>query len=371
MTILSESSDVHVNIKGFKIFKDRHGKLRCYHRASGEKIDLDKFPVDGLDFLGECGRIAALYKPSSEAKPGSLGLLVVEYKKSPAWQILEPKSREWYEMAFEYLKPINDTPLFRFNPPLVVKIMDRAIQVGKSWYFANQIKTSLSTIFSWAVERGMMDANPAKQVKKKKRPKDKPRANRPWTDNERFTALQEAPAHFKANLGIMMYIGLDPCDTIALRKNQSDGNAVDTNRKKTGHPVWKPIPTALKVILAAAPAHNAVTICANSYGEPWTKSGQDSVWFKLKADLLNRGLIGEGLTLKGLRHSHATLLGEQGENDRTIADALGDESESMGRHYSRDASVKKKMEKVVVAFNKNESKKLKNFVKPSGKSVKP
>ena len=30
----------HVRVKGFKIFKDRHGRMRCYHRATGHEIDL-------------------------------------------------------------------------------------------------------------------------------------------------------------------------------------------------------------------------------------------------------------------------------------------------------------------------------------------
>jgi hypothetical protein len=28
-----------IRVKGFKIFKDRHGRERCYHRKTGEKID--------------------------------------------------------------------------------------------------------------------------------------------------------------------------------------------------------------------------------------------------------------------------------------------------------------------------------------------
>jgi hypothetical protein len=27
----------HVRVKGFKIFKDRHGRMRCYHRATGTR----------------------------------------------------------------------------------------------------------------------------------------------------------------------------------------------------------------------------------------------------------------------------------------------------------------------------------------------
>jgi len=47
-----------VRVKGFKIFKDRHGRERCYHRKTGERIDLTKAPMG--EFLAECARISAL-----------------------------------------------------------------------------------------------------------------------------------------------------------------------------------------------------------------------------------------------------------------------------------------------------------------------
>ncbi|WP_158526380.1 hypothetical protein [Phaeobacter inhibens] len=31
-----------VRVKGFKIFRDWHGKMRCYHRLTGLKIDLER-----------------------------------------------------------------------------------------------------------------------------------------------------------------------------------------------------------------------------------------------------------------------------------------------------------------------------------------
>ena len=39
-----------VRVKGFKIFKDRHGRKRCYHRKTGEKIDLAKAPMGSAEF---------------------------------------------------------------------------------------------------------------------------------------------------------------------------------------------------------------------------------------------------------------------------------------------------------------------------------
>ena len=52
-----------VRVKGFKIFKDRHGRERCYHRKTGEKIDLTKAPKGSVEFLAECARISALAEP--------------------------------------------------------------------------------------------------------------------------------------------------------------------------------------------------------------------------------------------------------------------------------------------------------------------
>lgn len=367
MTILSTSSDLQIKIKGFKVFNDRHGKLRCYHRASGERIDLEKFPFRSAEFLGECGRVTELYRPTGKPKPGSLGLLIKSYKASPAWQELAPKTREWYEIGFVYLKPINDTPLLRFNSPLVVRIRDKAFE-KKGWYYANLIKTTLSTVFSWGHQRGFMDNNPARGIKKLKRPKALPRANRPWSDHERFVVLSEAPLYFKPVLGTILYTGADVCDAIKL-PNKID--SIEFNRQKTGVAVKQQLKSALKDILAAAPSHTSTTLLATSYGRPWAKSGVDTIWHRLKSRLEDEGKISPGLTLKGLRHTYATLLREMGEDDRTIADDLGQESQSMGRHYSRDADISKKTASVTKKFDRFEAQKIARFVKPAGKSVKP
>lgn len=366
MTILpTDCEPMNIKVKGFKVFKDRHGKLRCYHRATGIAIDLVKHPLESVEFLGECGRISALSAPDAAPKPGSLGLLIREYKKSPQWHDLQPKTREWYEMGFGCLKPINDTPLLRFKPSLVVKIRDKVLK-KKSWYFANLVKTTLSMLFAWGAERDYIEGNPAKQVKKIKRPKDKPRANRPWTAKEREIVIAEADAHAKPVLAALLYVGFDPCDAVKLAKTKFNGEAFDFNRQKTGNPVWKPAPRDLKQIIIKMPKHDAITLFANSYGKPWTKSGFDSYWHKLKKSLEERGLIDGGLTLKGLRHTHATMLRESGASHREVADALGDKSEAMGAWYSRDADLQDGQSKVIKAFDKRHK-----FVKPQKKSVKP
>ena len=68
-----------VRVKGFKIFKDRHGRERCYHRKTGEKIDLTKAPKGSAEFLAECARISAL-ATAVTPKPGTLGMLIEAYR---------------------------------------------------------------------------------------------------------------------------------------------------------------------------------------------------------------------------------------------------------------------------------------------------
>lgn len=70
-----------IRVKGFQIFGDRHGKLRCYHRATRLKIDLEKTPLGSAEFFAECVRIAAISEgqTSQAPKPGTLGGLVNAY----------------------------------------------------------------------------------------------------------------------------------------------------------------------------------------------------------------------------------------------------------------------------------------------------
>lgn len=92
-----------IRIKGFHIFRDRHGKWRCYHRKTRTAIDLAKAPLGSAEFLAECARISALTKAAGSPKPGTLGLLIVEYRSSVAFADLAERTRADYQRAFDYL----------------------------------------------------------------------------------------------------------------------------------------------------------------------------------------------------------------------------------------------------------------------------
>ena len=337
-----------IRVKGFQIFVDRHGKMRCYHRATREAVDLTKSPIGTAEFFAECARIGELTKASGPPKPGTLGLLVAEYRASPSFLDLAPRTRADYQRCLDYLKPIAETALVRFDRALVVRIRDKvATQHGRR--FANYVKAVLSIVFGWGAERGYLPSNPADKVK----------------NIRRAIVLAHARSHMRSAIALMMFTGLGPKDALRLPRSFYNAGEIAARRSKTGAPVYWRAPKALQEILADTPSHDAVTLCANSNGRPWTESGFRASWRKLRINLERKKKIGVGLTLYGLRHTVAVILREAGADERTIADALGQKTIEMARHYAQGADLKRKMSGVVASFDREVNRRRTKIVKPT------
>lgn len=341
-----------VGLKYLKIYRDRYGMERCYHRKAGLAIDLKKFPLGSPEFLSEYVRINNTLNQAMDTRAGTLGRLIKEYKQHPAFTDLADKTKSDYERYFNYLSPIFDTPIQQFTTPLVVKIRDKlAEKHGRR--SGNYVKTVLSIVFSWAKERGYCETNPAAEIKALKAAKDAPQANRPWTDSEREAVLEVLPRHMRLPIILMMFCGLDPQDALFLPKTAIADGKIDVRRGKTGVAVWMPLPEPVREEIEKQSTNksDSITVCLNSHGKPWTVSGFRASWRPIRIKLEGENKIGLGLTLKGLRHTVATILAEMGMDERTIADVLGQKTIEMARHYSRRADKSRKMESVVKNFN--------------------
>lgn len=354
----------HVRVKGFKIFKDRHGRMRCYHRATGHKIDLTKAPLGSAEFLAQCETIRAIAEAQKEKGPraGTLGGLLKSYFGTEHFANLAEATRRDYRKCADFLFPIRDTPVHVIDTPLVAGIHDKAAKrIG--WRRANMVRTLLSEVFRYNIPKGLIEANFAKDVIPKRRPRDRAYANRPWTIEERDIVLSRAKPHVRVALALMMNTGLDPSDALKLRKDQIDGDTIWGVRGKTGEEVAIPVSLTLQVALDSIPAHEAATVLASSLGGAWTYNGFSTVWHRFKTGLEEEGLIAPGLTLKGLRHTVATTLREAGLDERRIADLLGQKTPSMARHYSRSANLADKNRETMATLEKENARRAK-IVKP-------
>jgi integrase len=335
---------------GWKIQRDKKPpfRWRAYHRATGAKIDCTKFAVYSLAFDMEVHRINQLHV-TQEAKPGTIGMLIKKYRASPRFQKRATRTRADYQDVFDWLKPIEDTPLERFTRGFVAKIRDKA-ETQHRFRFANKVRSVLSLLFSWGMEYEYVKENPVTAVSVAERPKGLPDANRPWTDEEREAVLASLPLHMLLPISLMMFYGLDPQDALGLPKNAVTSVGIDTRRQKTGEPVYLPLFEPVAEALQKSPKHDAITLCANSRGRPWTYNGFSTNWDKTKRKLQAAGLVQPGLTLKGLRHTVGTILAELGKDNGTIALVLGHATEAMAKHYSRRADRSKQAVAAVADF---------------------
>jgi integrase len=210
-----------------------------------------------------------------------------------------------------------------------------------------------------------MGQNIASGIKNLRRDRKVPRANRPWRDEERFAVLDAAPIHLKVPIALAMYTGLREGDALTVRKEAYDGERLRLTTGKTGQIVTWPVVSTLKGILDSAPAHDAETIAVTSRGKSWTMAGFRASWRNFRLRLETEGKIGPGLTIHGLRHTVATNMAEEGFDSRTIADALGQATESMALHYSRDADRSRKMDAVAARLDQAEREKRSKQAEPA------
>lgn len=336
-----------VRVKGVKrYFEPKSGKWYAYHRKTGKRI---KAEFGTPEFFVE---LAALHDgiKKDDAKPGTLGALIVSYRNSAGFKSLAGRTRSDYQKVMDYLQKYAESPLADLTHGALSRFRDKVFEEKKR-KFANYTLTVLSILFEHAIEMEMASVNPVTKVKRVRKAKDTAEANRPWTDEEREVVTASLPAHMQLPVSLMMYCGLDPQDALKLPRTAVSDGMIDTRRGKTGVPVWMPVPAPVREVLASAPEHDAITLCANSYGKPWTYNGFSTNWARIKTKLEAARKVQPGLTLKGLRHTVATILREMGKDPATIANMLGQKTEAMAKHYSRRADMGKQMAETVEAFS--------------------
>lgn len=360
-----------VRVKGFKVFRDRHGRMRCYHRATSLKVDLEKAPLGSAQFFAACDKITAAASAQNTLAPkaGTLGGLIRHFFETDHFQNLAKATKRDYRKCADYLAPIGSTPIHLLMTPLISGIHDKAA-TKLGWRRGNYVLTFLRQVFKFARPHGLIDHNPADGVIAKRRPRDAGYANRPWTVTEEREILAAAAPSLRAALALMANTGLDPSDAIGLRRDAINSDTIYGLQGKTGRDIAVPVGSRLRAALDKAPAHSAITVLANSHGKPWTYDGLSSAFHRLKRKLEQAKTVAPGLTMKGLRHTVATTLREAGKDEREIADLLGQATTSMAGHYSRSADLAAKNLTTVRALDEANERRT-EIVKPFQKSVKP
>ena len=336
-----------IKIKGVKAYSSK-GKVYAYHRASGTQI---KATYGSPEFFAELKALNDKHttQPSNGGGPGTWGALVTEYKGSTRFRKeLGRRTRSDYDEIFEWLKGIDDMPLSDIDKAFVIDLRDKAHD-KKNWHFANAMLTAMGAVFTWAGDRKKAPTHPVRGVKRVKRPKGKPRANRPWAKDEWTVVVQSAPKHLLAPILLFGVLGWREGEAIARPVTDYDRTNKTIKRisSKNGKEVRTPVPAVVAAALDALLPHDAITLLVNSRGRPWTEDGFRASFFKFIRKLETEGKVGRGLTAHGLRHTCATVMKELGVPKELRKEWLGQNSDGMAEWYSRDADMQQQFSELV------------------------
>ena len=334
-----------IRMRGIKRFKSK-GKWYAYHRKTGTRL---KAELGTGAFFAEVAALDAKQNPPS-AIPGTLGMLFKSYRASQDFTRLRDRTRKSYREIMDILQPLDAMPLVELTSPFIAKLRDK-IAAERGRRTANYIMAVISIAAVHGVEMGFIASNPVKGVRRVRPDRDAPTANRPWTQEERVAVLDGLPAHLRPPVALAMFTGLRKGDVLALKRDAICEGMIWRKTGKTGQEVSLPVHPDLAALLAAAPKHDSITICANLYGRPWTISGFDTVFGRAMCRFEEAGMVGSGLTFHGLRHTVGGLLREITDDLDLIRRWLGQKTLHMAIHYSDRADTSKQMGAIVENFD--------------------
>ena len=188
--------------------------------------------------------------------------------------------------------------------------------------------TVLARILSWALNRGLVAANPCERGG---RLSAGTRNEKVWTLDDEDAFLRSAPDHLHLPLILALWTGQRQGDLLRLPWSAYDGTRIRLRQSKTGARVSIPAGAPLRAALDDTPKRGPI-ILTSSEGRPWTSDGFRASWRKACAKC---GVV--GLTFSDLRGTAVTRLALAGCTEAEIATitghALRDVRSILDAHY--------------------------------------
>ena len=332
----------------------RNGKPRYYFRAPGrKKVRLRELPGTAA-FYDEvaAARLGVEYVPKGhiahspklttlrEAKPQSLLWLVQEYKRR-AVNILAPDQLARRVRLLEEICESKQGAVKRGDLPFAAMEKRHVLEIRddvKSTPGAqnNLIKT-VSAMFGWAMEAGIVRTNPALRIKKLY----SGTGHHAWSLDEVRQFELKHPNGTKANLflNLALFTGLRLQELAIIgRQHVRSGQLVmrpGKTKKSSGVIVDIPIVAVLQQCLDQLPL-DQLTFMVTEAGKPFTKNGLGN---KMRDWCDAAGL--PHCSTHGLRKAGATIAAENGATDSELMAIYGWTTKKQTELYTSTANRRK------------------------------
>lgn len=200
---------------------------------------------------------------------------------------------------------------------------------------ANQEKSTLSTIFSKAIEWGVCDKNPCREVKRIKH-KDR---DRYMTDDEFITLRDHAEPFEQCIMDIAYLTGLRVGDILSIKRSDIKDGELHVTTQKTGKKLIFTIEGDLEAVLAHAkglprPILSDYLFCTRE-GNEINRNVFANRFIRLKK---RAGLHDQNLHFHDIRAKAATDAANQGLNAQRL---LGHKNRNQTDHYIKQRQIDK------------------------------
>lgn len=247
----------------------RHGNAVWYVRRDGKRTRLrSKYGTPEFEAEYQAALAGRAKRDKSGPVSGSVAWLIARYRETSVWQRLSSATKRQRENILrQVIGSAGDQPFAKITLATITAGRDRrAVTPFQARHFLN----TLRGLFRWALEAGMVKADPTVGVRNPARPKGD--GFIPWTEEHVAAYEKRWPIGRRQRvwLDVLLYTGLRRGDAVRLGRQHVRDGVATIKTEKTGTIVALPILPVLAETLAAGPCGD-LTFIAGESGNPLTK----------------------------------------------------------------------------------------------------
>lgn len=341
------------------------GRIYYRYRRNGQLLPLPSDPTSEA-FAEAYRRTHNSFETQTDPSvsiAGSIASLVESFKKSSECKNLKPRVKQLYFYNLDLIVG----KLGKFQAVALTRriVLEWRDSLNEQPAKANNLIKTISRIFSFGVDRGIVRHNPIMRIRKLKIGEW-----RPWSQEEINVFREKAPPSMVLALNLALYTGQRLGDVISMRWNQIHDRGIEVVQQKTGVCVWIPIHQMLSIELEKTKKKYTadlnrlkkknivefnkvkqkkdVTILIAPNGNAYQAT---HFKHKFKEAARDAGLP-EDLVFHGLRKTAAMMLAEAGCTVQQIKAITGHRTDQMAAYYSKAADQKVLARAAISKFEK-------------------
>jgi integrase len=287
-----------------RLWKDGKTVTYRYHPVGGKPLNL------GTDRAQAIPKVLDLNRSGDDR--GTVKELWRLYQESPGWQALAESTKGEYELcAKELLKRFGKATAALVRPADVNRYL--RVERADAPVRANREIALLSNLLNLAVERGEMDANPCKQIR---RNKEQPRKEAPESGELQalvdWLVAQGGQRRTIAHMAeFAAYSGNRRAEFRRLTKQQIDrqSGVIRVQRaKQRGVVVWESIEIGPRMadLLDRLEPTEGQWVFTNRFGNPYNDRSFKTTWGRALNKAIEEKVISRRFTFHDLRSFYAT-----------------------------------------------------------------